>query len=1442
MTAVAATTCAARTRTRVVRSKRTSVIGLVLVAIGVAALVQAAPGSRLARATPDAPWAPAATPAAREQPTHDAYAKLPLSFVPNTGQLDRRVRYSAQAGGASFYFTRKAAVIALAKGKKSVALHLAFLGANPEPRIEGRQLGTGRVNYLIGNDPAKWRTNVPTYGQVVYRDLWPGIDMLFRGGAGRLKYEFLLRPGAKVADIRLAYRGARGLSVNRAGELLIQTPLGVLHDERPRSYQQIGGRRVPVASRFALGSGRRAYGFSVGSHDARQPLVIDPGLIYSTYLGGSAADEASAIAVDAAGSAYVTGDTTSTNFPTTPGAFATTRTGGNAVFVTKLDAAGTTLLYSTYLGGTGSNADHAGGISVDVAGSAYVTGQTIAPDFPTTPGAFATARNGGARDAFVTKLNPAGSGLLYSTYLGGTSTDIGHGIAVDAAGSAYVTGQTLSNNFPTTAGAFDASWNGSNDVFVTKLNPAGSAPLLYSTYVGGGSSDVGFGIAIDAAGNAYMTGETNSASFPTTAGAFATTRPGGENAFVTKLNPAGTAPLVYSTYLGGSGFDSGSGIAVDATGSAFVTGTTHSPAFPTMIAYQSSRSGGGDAFVTKVNMTGSALVYSTYLGGSATTSEQGHAIAIDAAGSAYVTGQTISSDFPTTAGAFDTSWNASNDAFVTKLHPAGSGLLYSTYLGGGSSDIGWGIAVDAESSVYATGETNSTNFPTTPGATGNQGGLDAFVTKLDAAGAPTALALSPPTATNPVGTSHTVTATVTDAAGQPVRNIIVRFTVTGSVTTSGSCTTGANGQCSFTYPGPTAPGADAISAYADTDGDEIQDVDEPTGAASKVWVAAAPATLVLTPAAATNPVGTDHTVSATVRDAFGNPTPGIVVRFSVTGAVATSGFCTTGANGQCSFTYPGPTAPGADAITAYADTDGDATQDAGEPTGAAEKTWTPGAPATLVLTPVADTNPVGSAHTVTATVRDAFGNPTPNIVVRFTITGPGATSGTCTTDPSGECTFTYPGPTAPGADAISAYADTDGDATQDAGEPTGAAEKTWVPAAPATLVLTPATATNTVGTSHTVTATVRDAFGNPTPGIAVRFTITGPGATSGTCTTGADGECDFTYAGPTASGTDAITAFADTNDDGDQGVGEPSGAATKIWAPGAPATLVLEPATATNPVGTSHTVTATVRDEFGNPTPGIDVRFTVTGSVATSGSCTTDAGGQCTFTYSGPTAPGADVISAYADTNGDGIQDTGEPTGAATKTWVAGAPATLVLTPAAATNPAGTTHTVTATVRDTFGNATPNIVVRFTVTGPGATTGQCTTAANGQCSFGYSSTQAGTDTITAYADTNADNTQDAGEPTGGATKTWTAPTPGCPAGGGDDDEDDDGLEDRDESLFGTLLGDRDSDDDGRRDGNDDSDDDGEDDEDEDDDSDDECPNDSDGDGEDDEDEDDDEDD
>ncbi len=680
---------------------------------------------------------------AAEQQALVAYGRLPLAFTANVGQTDARVRYYAQGGGFSVFLTRKEAMLSLPRPSKQrtrrgAALALRFLGSNRNVAVRGERAGPGRVNYLLGNDPTKWRTGLRTYERVVYSNLWPGVDMMFAGTNGKLKYEFLVRPGASPTTIRLAYRGAKGLSLDRRGNLRIRTSVGVLTDTRPVSYQLVAGKRVPVRSRFALEPHGGGYGFAVESaYDRRYPLVIDPGLVYSSYLGGNGDDYGLGIVVDGAGSAYVGGWTSSGTFPTTPGAFDTTSNGGfGDAFVTKLAASGGALVYSSYLGGTGF--DFGADIALDGAGSAYLTGHTGSTDFPTTAGAFDTTLNGDIGwDAFVTKLSASGAALLYSSYLGGSGSEQGHGIAVDGAGSAYLTGGTSSTDFPTTAGAFDTTYNNGGDAFVTKLDATGGA-LGYSTYLGGSGWDQSEGIAVDGAGSAYLTGLTNSADFPTTAGAFDTTYNAGA-AFVTKLDATGAA-LGYSTYLDGA---VGYGIAVDGAGSAYLTGIA-GPGFPTTAgAFDTTFNGGGDAFMTKLNASGSALPYSTFLGGSKIDDSRG--IAVDGAGNAYVTGYTESTDFPTTPGAFDTTSNLA-DAFVTKLSASGAVVLYSTYLGGPRNDYGAGIAVDAGGNAYVTGSTLSETFPTTAGAfdTTSNGPRDSFVTKLDLIAGPPAPPPPPP--------------------------------------------------------------------------------------------------------------------------------------------------------------------------------------------------------------------------------------------------------------------------------------------------------------------------------------------------------------------------------------------------------------------------------------------------------------------------------------------------------------------------------------------------------------------------------------------------------------------------------------------------------------------------------------------------------------------------
>ena len=454
-----------------------------------------------------------------------AYAKLPLAFVATGGHSGGSGRFQADAGGASFSFTRTKATLRFARGRQTAALELAFVDANRTPRIDGIGEQPGRHNHLIGKNPADWQIGLRAYQEIVYRDLWPGIDLAFRDDAGSLKYEFRVAPGADPSRIRLRYRGPRRLTLDRTGELHIHTALGILRDSRPLTYQTVGGRRVPVESRYSLTRSATGYGFSIGAYDASRTLVIDPGLVYSTFLGGPSTDAGRAIALDAAGHAYVTG-----------------LFGSNNAFVTRLDAAGS-VVYSTVFGG--SQSDDGLGIAVDGSGNAIVTGWTMSSNFPTTEGAFDRTYNGGTLgnegDAFVTKLNPAGA-IIYSTYLGGEFSDAARAIAVDDEGNAYVTGVTRSFQFPVTAGAHDTTYGGvfpgnpgNFDIFVTKLNAAGSA-LVYSTFLGTNNGDEAYGIAVDAFGNAYVAG-TVAVDFPTTLDAYDRSHNGVSDISVTKLNP-----------------------------------------------------------------------------------------------------------------------------------------------------------------------------------------------------------------------------------------------------------------------------------------------------------------------------------------------------------------------------------------------------------------------------------------------------------------------------------------------------------------------------------------------------------------------------------------------------------------------------------------------------------------------------------------------------------------------------------------------------------------------------------------------------------------------------------------------------------------------------------------------------------------------------------------
>jgi hypothetical protein len=700
-------------------------------------------------------WPPHLAPSANSafRTPHSAlsvtYARLPLSFEPNEGQADGAVRFVSRGPGYTLFLTGTEAVLQLrnadfglrnanhrgfetgvrnphsalriphSPAPSAVQLRLRLLGANPKPEVRGLDELPGKSNYFIGNDPSKWRTNVPNYAKVEYREVYPGINLVHYGNGGQLEHDFVVSPGADPSAIRFAIEGADKLELDAQGDLVLHAGGSEARLRKPVVYQETGGLRQEVAGGFVL-RGQSAIrnlsrwsrepqseiAFQVGSYDPSQPLVIDPVLVYSTYFSVG-----NAIAVDTSGNAYVCGGDT----------------------VKKINADGSALVYSTVIGGASCS-----GIAVDAGGSAYVAGNTNSSNFPTA-GALQATYGGGMYDAFVTKLNAAGSALVYSTYLGGSDQDYGYGIAVDAAGSAYVTGFTGSTNFPT-AGPLQGSYGGGSwDAFVAKLNGAGSA-LVYSTYLGGSGDDQGRSIAVDSSGNAYVTGGTDSANFPP-ANPLQATFGGNSDAFVSKLNAAGSA-LVYSTYLGGSSSDYGSAIAVDASGNAYVTGYTWSTNFPTAGALQPGHGGGySDAFVAKLNAAGSALVYSTYLGGS--DIDHGYGIAVDAAGSAYVTGNTWSTNFPTADALQPAHGGGWYDAFVAKLNATGSALLYSTYLGGSGDDHGYGIAVDSSGKAYVTGLTASTNFPTANPLQASNVGGSAFVAKIAVAGGECAYSISP---------------------------------------------------------------------------------------------------------------------------------------------------------------------------------------------------------------------------------------------------------------------------------------------------------------------------------------------------------------------------------------------------------------------------------------------------------------------------------------------------------------------------------------------------------------------------------------------------------------------------------------------------------------------------------------------------------------------------
>ncbi|MCZ6688665.1 MAG: SBBP repeat-containing protein [Planctomycetota bacterium] len=614
---------------------------------------------------------------------------------------------------------------------RGVQFELSFPGSH-RVRPEGRGEIGYPTHYLSGSDPAGWQIDVARYREVVYPDLYDGIDLVYKAGAEGLKYEFHVRPGADPTRIEVAYDGIDGLDLGQQGDLLVHTSLGDVRDSVPVTYTTTtegassdgsASSEKPLESRYVLKS-PLSFGFEVSGWDGGSHLVIDP-LVYSTCLGGGQTEYVRSIAVDPDGFTYLCGWTVSGDFPIARGAFRERGKGWEA-FVVKMRTNGRKLVWATFLGGSGQ--DDAFSIKVDSDRFVYVGGYTRSLDFPVTDG---SSHSGGRFDAFLTKLDPSGSSLAYSGYVGGSGDDFGCSIAIDASGFAYVAGFTYSTDFPTTPGAFQVAHRGGVlDGFVAKVDPHGGGHV-WASYLGGSSIEYLWAIAVDAIGSAFVTGGTMSRDFPITPGTFNTAYRGAQDAFVVKFLPNGGG-LVYGMYLGGTGFDRGFAIAVDASGYAYVGGVTKSYDFPvTTIAADSIYDGGGDGFVAALDPAGGSLAFATYLGG--TGHDEIRGIAVDYIGRVVLTGFTSSLDFPVTPGALNISHNGGDDAFVTWLSPDGSFLMDSTFLGGSGLDRGFAVAARPDSDVVCvSGETRSTDFFTTdkafqPKLSGN---LDGFVVKF----------------------------------------------------------------------------------------------------------------------------------------------------------------------------------------------------------------------------------------------------------------------------------------------------------------------------------------------------------------------------------------------------------------------------------------------------------------------------------------------------------------------------------------------------------------------------------------------------------------------------------------------------------------------------------------------------------------------------------------
>lgn len=678
--------------------------------------------------------------------------KSDACYIENKGQWDKTVKYLIRSKGLDIWITETGIVYdqykiedKLTQEKENRRLFHAeeqLIRKGHIVRVEfGKRISEEAVgdykgydirneyhNYFIGNKSEKSVHNVPLYSSVIAKNIYKGIDIHYYTDKNIPRYDIIVNPTGNPNNVSMDVKGSNSVTVVDGGNLQIHTSIGVIEQNQLFAYQEKEGKRNKIECSFVVGK-KGKISFDVGNYDKSRKLIIDP-LVFSTYLGGSADEAVNGVAIDANGDIYVAGRTSSTNFPTIAGAYQTSYGTNTDAFVTKMNSTGTSVIYSTYIGG--SNNEQANDIAVDASGNAYITGFTKSTDFDITSGVFQTSHAGGD-DVYVTKINASGSSLLYSTFIGGSSNDIALGIKVDGSGNAYVCGRTQSSNYDITSGAYQTTLAGGNDIFVTKVNSNGTA-LLYSTFIGGSSDEEASAIAIDGSGNAYITGYTmSSTNFDITSGVFQTTFGGAfffGDAFVTKINSSGNG-LTFSTYIGGSDDDFATDITIDASNNVYIAGYTYSTNYDVQSAIQGTLSGQTDLIISKLNSTGTSLVYSTYLGG--TGDESATELEITISNEVIITGNTSSTDYDVVAGSYQTtSGGGFSDAFCTKLNAAGNGLVYSSYIGGSDYDSGNALVLDGGGNAIIAGITSSTNYDITSGVyqTSLSGTSDGFISKF----------------------------------------------------------------------------------------------------------------------------------------------------------------------------------------------------------------------------------------------------------------------------------------------------------------------------------------------------------------------------------------------------------------------------------------------------------------------------------------------------------------------------------------------------------------------------------------------------------------------------------------------------------------------------------------------------------------------------------------